>query len=687
MNKYISFKWCAVAALALSLSACDENAWNNRLDDFEEQNDKALENVQTIDYTLTAADYAAIASNSANIALAGQDNAASLAAVKTRQAFNDVVTAKEFVPAFLASTSFPYFTLTDGSAINLTYNTVVGLPAELNEAAAAKLYTVSEDNYMNDVWESKDNYAAAFAPSHPAAKFVPAILKDNVPAAEGDYCVVTYNQATQEPVFGGSSQDTPSWQPSDVLIDIAVGDDIKVNGVVTAICQQGYMITDNSATVLVYMGSSFDPASRAIGEQLTVEGTVGAYNKGLQITGSTATVTVVGTQEVKYPAPVVYDGAKLQASLARTGNEVAIYAQIKGKAVVTDRNINILVDGAETAQGSVYQGTAAQKAAFVNDAEVTLTGYYISISGGKYCNFVVTHVNGKACKPAKKAPKRAAAQLASSAVNMLYKYSGGKWAAAMGFVTLSPDDYAAMGRTSGDLNTATAAQYLPTFLKNKYPYAANGDTMNVMYLMYNATSKTTAYVADQYQLVDGVWKLFTGVITETNQFVRNKGVWMYDPTVTITLPAGRGQELSTKYFQACVDWVYENICVPLGDTSIKSGAFYVTSYGNNEYYSGTSAYQGNVDLRPSAARDQYPAGYANMSDDEIVALEKKRFMNEVMPGALSALHPDVQPIDGLDYFFVINFSVYTGSATIPYTARFRVVGPGKFEPVDCTWDN
>ena len=35
--------------------------------------------------------------------------------------------------------------------------------------------------------------------------------------------------------------------------------------------------------------------------------------------------------------------------------------------------------------------------------------------------------------------------------------------------------------------------------------------------------------------------------------------WMYDPNVTITLPAGKGQELSTLYFQACTDWVWENI--------------------------------------------------------------------------------------------------------------------------------
>ncbi|MCI6393766.1 MAG: DUF5017 domain-containing protein, partial [Bacteroidales bacterium] len=178
----------------------------------------------------------------------------------------------------------------------------------------------------------------------------------------------------------------------------------------------------------------------------------------------------------------------------------------------------------------------------------------------------------------------------------------------------------------------------------------------------------------------------TGITAVTNQFVRNAGKWMYDPCVTITLPAGKGQELSTKYYQACVNWVYENICVPLGDTDIKSGKFYVSSYGNNEYYSGTSAYQGNVDLRPSAAKGQYPAEYQDMDDAAVVALEKTRFMNEVMPGALATLHADAVPVAGIDVIYTINFYAYDGASTTPYTARFRVTAPGKFEPIDCTWD-
>ncbi len=232
-------------------------------------------------------------------------------------------------------------------------------------------------------------------------------------------------------------------------------------------------------------------------------------------------------------------------------------------------------------------------------------------------------------------------------------------------------------------NLTTPDVYLPTYLAQKYPYAQEGTEINVLYLLYKDSK--TAYACDPYVLKNNTWVLNRFVTEETSQFVYTSSGWMYDPNVTITLPAGRNMAISSTYYQACVDWVYNNICVPLGDTSIKSGKFYVTSYGNNEYYCGTSAYQNNIDLRPDKAREQYPAGYTGMSDEEIVALEKSRFLNEVMPGALSTLHPDAKPIEGLEVLFTINFSVYTGTTT-EYTAVFKVVGQGKFEPVSCTWD-
>lgn len=693
MKTNIFFKSLLALAVAGTMTACDENAWNDHLDGFEEKNDEPISNEQAIEYTLTDADYLAIANNSSNIAMAGDELKSALSAVGTRHAFSAEIPASKYVPAFLGSSSFPYFTLTKGSAVKLTYNVADETPAEVKDAPKAALYTVTSEDYQNYVWESDDNFIDGFAPSKPASRYLANILAQSGDVDEevNPYVIVSYNQSEQEPVFGNvGGGDVPGFEFSNTIGSAELNATIEIDGVVTAICRQGYIVTDNSGSILVYMGSSFDATSVQIGNQMHISGTIGSYNKGYQVTGNSDSVafeaTVEGQQEVTYPSPVIMDGAAFTEENARSTTETATYAQFTGTTVISGNYVNFTVGGTDV-KGSIYQATDAQKAAFTDGEEVTVTGYFMSVntskSGDKFCNFIPTQVNGNAVASVRRreVAKAPVAEVPTTTLNAIYHWDGSKWSVLSGFTVLNPEDYTAMGQKYQNLTEP--ALYLPKYLAVKYPYAQEGTAVNVLYLLYK--DGKTAYACDPYILKEGAWVINQHTTVETSQFVFTSSGWMYDPNVTITLPAGRGQAISTTYYQACVDWVYNNICVPLGDTSIKSGKFYVSSYGNNEYYSGTSAYQGNIDLRPDKAREQYPAGYEGMSNEEIVALEKQRFMNEVMPGALATLHPDAKPIEGLDVLYTINFAVYTGTTT-EYTAVFKVVGQGKFEPVSCTWD-
>ncbi len=680
MNTKIFFSLMAAAAVSATLNGCDDNAWNDKLDGFKDKENEPLTEVQTIEYTMTDADYASVSSDKTNQALAGEDLANALANVGKQKCFSEQIPAEDYAPALLAS---KYYYLDNGSAVNLTYRQSVGLPAYLADAAAAELYTVTEDDYKNTVWESAEDYVNGFAPSKPASRYLSRILAANV-SDDAGYCIVSYNQSNQEPVFGniGGGEQPEPWKPGNTIGQATLNADIEAQAVVTGICAQGYIVTDASGSILVYMGSSFDASSVQIGQQLNITGVIGAYNKGLQITGSSATVEVVGTQKVTYPTAEVVNGAKLDELGARTDNELAKYITITGKVVVSGNNINIEVDGAATTKGSVYQGTPAQKALFTNDAIVTVTGWFIAVAGGnRFANMVVTAVDGK---PVAAAPRHraAAVEVPMTAHNAVYTYTDGRWSEATDFVVLQPGDYTDMGQKYQNLTNAN--QLLPTYLKQKFPYAAAEAVKNVLYLYYNSSSKETYYICDQYVYNGSEWTLNNGIETVTRQFVKNAGKWMYDPSVVITLPSGRNQAFSATYYQACVDWVYENICVPLGDTSITSGLFYVSKYGNNDYYSGASAYQNNVDIRGASAREQYAAGFEGMTDDQISELIKKRFFEEVFPAALSKIHADVEPIPGLDYTYTFNFYAYNGS-TIACQAVYKVVGKGQFEPVKCVW--
>ena len=416
-----------------------------------------------------------------------------------------------------------------------------------------------------------------------------------------------------------------------------------------------------------------------MGDQVDVTGEVSAYNKGFQITGTTATVTVTGNQAYSYPSAKVLDGKACDALLGITDNQLAVFAQFTGKVTISGNFYNFTIDGAETAIGSLYQATDEQKALFENDKTYTVTGYFTSISGGKYVNFVPTAaVEAKATKSRR--ALRAATAVTSKSVSAVYAFDGNNWKANTSINLLQAADYTAMGMKY--FNLEKPDEYLPTYLKVNFPYAKAGDTKLVAYKYY-ASSKTSL-VCDQYTFNGSLWQKTNGVTEESAQFVRTNGKWMYDPNVEITLPGGKGVEISTKYYQACVDWVYEHIDKPLGSTGLKDGNFYISKYGNNEYYCGTSAYQGNVDLRPAKAKEQYPAGYEGMTDEQIETLMMDRFCKEVLPGALTTLHADAAPVAGLEVVYTINFAVYN-NATTNHTVRYKVTAPGTFEFIDCTW--
>lgn len=606
-----------------------------------------------------------------------------MAALSGNKYFTEKITAAEYVPAFLGSTA-PYMMYTDGSSIRLTYNISVGLPEEVTESAGAWNLSVSEEFYKTAVWESDENYIVGFAPEKPASRYLPAAIQASIgaDAQEGKYAIISYLEAEQNPIFGnvGGGDEPPSgFQMSDVLGDIAAGDGATVDGVVGGACGAGFVLTDLGGSIFVYMGGGYDPTTYPVGTQLHLEGEATSFKGNLQIAQG-AMIDKVGTQEYTFPAATVYDGAALDAALTRPADQLAIYASISGKVVVSGNNINIEVAGAETAKGSIYYATDAQREKLTDGTYVEVTGWFISISGSRYCNFVVDHLNFLTNAPAKAGSRGLAAPVSTVEKNAVYRYDGSRWVVPENFVILNPADYTAMG-LNGSLSQPDA--YLPTFLKLKYPYAKADDVKYVLY--YNS-----GYACAEYNFNGSEWIRFNGVETETSQFVRAGGKWMFDPNVTINLPYGKGQTASAPFYQACVDWVYENKCVPLGDTSIKSGKFWVTSYGNNDYYCGTSSYQNNVDLRAASARAQYSAGWEGYTDEEIVATMEERCDREVFPAVLSQFYPDAKPIDGLQVVYTINFYAYAltpagNYRTLPCVAKYEVTGVGQFTYLESQW--
>ena len=706
--KHIAIKSLMLgAALVASLSACDENAWNDEyLDGFETP---TITKKETVEYTMTAADIKKVANMPANIALASErGETALLEAVGQNGFFTAEITPEYYAPAWLDSLSGVKgsinFWLSEKSTLKLSFPTSDALPAELTGIQNGENITISEAQYQQ-VWDSETDFTEAFAPSKPADKELPGLLLEAIDGAvEGDFAVVTYNVASQDPSFGGGSTpgpDEPSFEMSSTIASLAIGSPIEAKGIVTGICKQGYILTDLSGSTLVYYGNSFDIDSYAIGQQREVSGTGACFGGCLQI-GSVSTDELCGTETYTFPTPLEITGpifeqfsTDRQALKAANDGGAPVYAEIKGATFTQSGNyINFTVPGADKtkAEGSGYQVPAFITDIMTFDTPIDVKGYVIGCSGKAFVTFLVTEVNGNApLAPAavnvETVGSRAGVALSSVEEKAVYRFNGSAWSLCKDVVALTSREYAQMGASSS-LTSAQAAEYLPIYLAAKYPYAKENDTYYIVYNFKN-DDNTIKNFTSRATFTGTEWAVTT-INTDMMQFVRaGKGNgwsnWVYDPSVYIDLPGGKNST-SAPFWQACVDWVYEHVDVPVfGAESITSGVGYVTTYGNNDYYTGASAYQCNIDLRASAARKQVPSVYGDMPDDDVVATMKRHFEEEVGPAILAKLYPDAQPGKGVDLYYVLSFVMYNGSSH-DEVIRFLVTAPGTFEFVDCTWN-
>lgn len=228
----------ALFGLAL-LSSCGENAWNDKLDGFEVP--PIYPDKVNSTYKITPEDYETISSLSANKSLATTDEEKSaLAAIAKNHCFSSEDEARKYLPAFLNSTSSPYYALNNGSSLSITYaisapqnETINGYLSET--AKGIEEYKLSEADYIA-AWESDEDYINGFAPMLPAAGKIPAILKAAYPdAQEGDFIAVNYNEASENPIFGSVSGGDNEFKLSKVIKDVNVGDQLSISGIVTGI--------------------------------------------------------------------------------------------------------------------------------------------------------------------------------------------------------------------------------------------------------------------------------------------------------------------------------------------------------------------------------------------------------------------------------------------------------------------
>lgn len=269
--------------------------------------------------------------------------------------------------------------------------------------------------------------------------------------------------------------------------------------------------------------------------------------------------------------------------------------------------------------------------------------------------------------------------------NAVYLYDGSAWAPAAGLTLVKPDEYQdIMGQSYANLNYTQAGHCLPIYLKQKFPYAQADDTKIIVFNMY--VSGATTFKAREYAYDGSEWTLNMGA--ETFKFTKSDNEWGFNPSIEIELPYVRNTPPTSTYYMGCVQWVLDNIVKPeKPDATLTTAEPWIDYRGNAEFYSGASAFYGNVDVRAATAKKNMPEGYTGydgLSDDQISDLLMKRFCLETMRGSLESIHSDISPVEGMEVTISVKFVAYT-PATREETVVYTVVAPGKLKYKSCTW--
>lgn len=155
-------------------------------------------------------------------------------------------------------------------------------------------------------------------------------------------------------------------------------------GQVTALTSNGFVLTDATGSIF-----SFGKKSYEIGQELVATGAIGAYNKGFQLTTNKTTFLEGAVKAYTYPEAATADAAAIDAFIANTDNRLATYVTMTGDLSISGNYYNVAIEGT-TNMGSIYYPNDDIKAALSTGTNITVKGYAMAVSGGKYYNVIVT---------------------------------------------------------------------------------------------------------------------------------------------------------------------------------------------------------------------------------------------------------------------------------------------------------
>lgn len=423
--------------------------------------------VQVLEITLTEDDYALLEDEDIEDSFESDDQ------------------AKEMIPVILEKL---YPQLGNGSSITVTYRLSSGGIGSLTEYTGADAYTITSDDYYSI--DSMVGDAGFFNNTVKAGNHIPQILKTEIQdPADEQYLAVSYKFADVE------YEDITGVVLHSESFDATLGDYDTTS-----------VVGDQKWIHSTYSGDGF--------AKMSGYSSGNKPNEDWLITPAidlTSQVDVV--LKFKQTCPFMKTGV--------FGEDIAV--KISTDSVTWT---NLEVDKWPTGDDYDYD--------FV-DSEVSLKDYegeviYIAFYYTSTTDFAPTwEVSDVLIEAGEIIP--------TNQVNTFYQYvdSVATWYPLNNdkLYYLSSDDYDLMGapgKYDNFSNSVRPEDYIPQFLKMKYPFAQEGDEMVIIYRYYSGSTYTSG---NYYTYENGEWV----ASSSTLQFGKEEGVWVPDNTIRYTFTA------------------------------------------------------------------------------------------------------------------------------------------------------
>lgn len=579
---------------------------------------------ENISYTLVSADYSTASSAALATATNGEDSTLAKQ-IKSANAFNEKYKGSDYIYSIL-SKNFP--ALNKESVALITYNEAKNLPEFYNDLG--QLYVLQTSDYKV-LWGSETKYIETFTVnSTPEAK-MPSILNSAFPAAEvGSYKFLEYNY-TSENVE----------QIDTIYFEDWASHTAATSSPYTVISENGWTSKDVIGTLnwycRVYSGNNYAQAS--------------AYNSGS-----------LNEAWLYKEVDLTTASAPLFTFKVKVGywNADCLTVWISEDFDGTEGDITTATWVDITSNFDIPSVPASGYGSFVDVGNADLTAYkgkkvYIAFK------YVGDGVSGSA------APKTTTYQIDDILISELtlvqpttlekkyivYSKTDGGWESPEDFYSFQESDYESIGKDY--ISSSEIDRYIPNYLKQLFPFSVEGDVKNIV---FKSDAGVTS-IALQYVFEAGNWMTNSFIETKVDQFIHTGEKWIFDPTIHLS-PA------STDY-QLLVDYVYANLSRSYG-----------SSYGNDEFYYGASAYYKNFDLRLTSRVTYNIPGFADLAtEDEKIALTWTR-LQEGLTIMLQLKYTEAVPdINGIPVYYWVTFATYENNlAKKTYVGIFKCTKAG-----------